>query len=121
MKHVAQIILSTLVALIPGGCTQPHEGAFYSLHNGMTHQQGRDLLGEPSATFYETKESRNEVDNAYKERWQYGANFSTRATGAFFPENAPDRVWVVYFDAEGRVSGFREPVPDESAWRSDVK
>lgn len=121
MKHLAQIILITLMALIPCGCSQPHEGAFHSLHNGMTRQQVRELLGEPSTTFYETEKSRGEVDNVYEERWQYGDNFSTRATGAIFPENAPDRVWVIYFDAQGRVSGFREPLPDEGTWRNDVK
>jgi len=121
MKHVAPILLAALVALALPGCTHQHEGAFPSLHNGMTRQQVRELLGEPSTTFYESEQSRAELENAYQERWQYGDNFSTRATGAFFPENAPDRVWVVYFDADGLVSGFREPMPDEGTWRDDVK
>ncbi|MAB83118.1 MAG: hypothetical protein CMJ24_06745 [Phycisphaerae bacterium] len=115
------ILLTMLLAIPNAGCQQPHEAGFGALHDGMSHQQVRDLLGEPSMTFYASEESRAEVDNAYQERWQYGDNFSTRATGAVFPENAPDRVWVVYFDESGRVSGFREPIPETDNWRSDVK
>lgn len=112
-----------LLATIPGlpfACAQPHEASFGGLRNGMTHEQVRELLGEPTSTFYDSEERRAEADGIYQERWQYGDNFSTRATGAMFPENAPDRVWVVYFE-DGKVSGFREPLPPSDPWRSDVK
>lgn len=79
------------------------------------------MLGEPTTTFYNTAESRAEVGGHYQERWQYGDTISTRATGAFFPEIAPNRVWVVFFDTDGRVTEFREPLPDEFRWEDNVK
>ena len=42
-----------------------------------------------------------------EERWQYGDNLSTLATGAVFPSEAHPRAWVVYFDEKGNVRSFR--------------
>lgn len=113
-------LLATTLMLSPG-CTQRHEASFGGLEQGMTRDQVRELLGAPSTTFYATEELRAEAGGAYRERWQYGDTISTRATGAMFPESAPDRVWVVFFDEEGRVDSFREPHPSQEPWRRDVK
>ena len=117
--HNPIMLLAAALMLLPG-CTQQHEASFDGLHDGMSREQVRELLGEPTSTFYDTEERRAEAGGVYQERWQYGDNFSTRATGAMFPENAPDRVWVVYSE-DGKVSGFREPLPPSDPWRSDVK
>lgn len=38
-----------------------------------------------------------------------------------FPENAPDRVWVIYFDERGTVTSTRTPQFDAAPWNPDVK
>ena len=43
-------------------------------------------------------------------RWQYGDTLSTVTTAAAFPDTVPDRVWVVWFDSEGRVMTWRPPL-----------
>ena len=114
------LLLAAMLMCIPA-CSQRHEASFGGLKQGMTRDQVRELLGDPSTTFYATEELRAEAGGAYRERWQYGDNLSTRATGAVFPESAPDRVWVVEFDEDGRVASFRPPRPSSEPWRNGVK
>ena len=83
----------------------------------MSKDQVRELLGAPSSTFA----AQQEGGITLPERWQYGDTLSTLATGGMFPDHAPGRVWVVYFDDSGRVSSIRTPEPDEQPWRPDVK
>ena len=117
--HILRLLITTL--LLAPACAQRHEASFAGLQPGMTREQVRELLGPPSTTFYDTEVLRAEAGGAYGERWQYGDTISTRATGAMFPESAPDRVWVVFFGPDGRVSSFRGPRPSGEPWRRDVK
>ena len=115
--RIPRFLLVAMLMCIPA-CSQRHEAAFGGLEQGMTRDQVRDLLGPPSTTYYATEDLRVEAGGVYPERWQYGDNISTRATGAMFPESAPDRVWVVVFE-DGRVASFREPRPADDPWRGD--
>lgn len=121
MPRYLQAIQLTLLLALVAGCSNQHETEFGLLHRGMTKAEVLETLGDPTTTYYATDEARAGADGNYPERWQYGDNFSTRATGAVFPENAPSRVWVVYFGADGRVTEFREPMPDDFEWRDHVK
>ena len=100
------------------GCAVRYETGFADLRQGMTEADVRELLGDPSVVVPGMRDEEGVLITG--PRWQYGDNLSTRATGVMFPENAPDRVWVVYFE-DGKVSGFREPLPSSDPWRSDVK
>ena len=74
----------------------------------MTADEVRGLLGEPSVVVPgETGEGGARITGP---RWQYGDNLSTIATAATFPRTVPDRVWVVWFDVDGRVMSRREPL-----------
>lgn len=80
----------------------------------MSEADVRGLLGPPSVTVPGEPEA--EGRPATGPRWQYGDNLSTMATAAAFPRTVPARVWVVWFDPEGRVISWRRP---ERAWGID--
>ena len=87
------------------GCESRYQENWERLKPGMTKVQVEDLLGEPSSR-YEPRTDNGRVVIA-EERWQYGDNLSTLATGAVFPSEAHPRAWVVYFDDKGQVKSFR--------------
>jgi outer membrane protein assembly factor BamE (lipoprotein component of BamABCDE complex) len=94
-----------LAVLLPCACESRHQENWDRLKVGMTRVQVEDLLGEPSSR-YEPRTENGKVI-VPEERWQYGDNLSTLATGVVFPTDADARAWAVYFDADGRVSRFR--------------
>ena len=109
------LLLLSFLALL--SCSSQHVQEFHLAHEGMSRSEVRELLGTPSSTFTASKE-----DGIFtKERWQYGDTLSTHATGILFPVDAPGRVWVVYFDSNGRVSDIRKPQDDQQPWRPHVK
>ena len=65
---------------------------------------GASGLGEGTARMLAAKGGKVVIA---EERWQYGDNLSTLATGAVFPSEAHPRAWVVYFDEKGNVRSFR--------------
>ena len=119
-RSVLLFLLMGLMAALQS-CSNQHIDGFHQAEKGMSKAQIRDLLGEPSSIYFDTEEQKMEVGGHWPERWQYGDTLSTQATGALFPENAPDRVWVIYFDSDGTVSSMRPPVESVEAWRPDVK
>ncbi len=97
-----------LVGLVPAACAPPHESSFGLLQAGMSEAEVCDLLGDPSVVVpAETGEDGAVIAGP---RWQYGDTLSTMATAGTFPGTVPDRVWVVWFDADGRVLTWRPPV-----------
>jgi SmpA / OmlA family len=98
-------VVLALVALVTLACESRHQENWSRLKPGMTKTQVEDLLGEPSSR-YEPRTEDGKVIVA-EERWQYGDNLSTLATGAMFPSEAHPRAWVVYFDDKGQVTTFR--------------
>jgi outer membrane protein assembly factor BamE (lipoprotein component of BamABCDE complex) len=91
--------------LLLSACESRHQENWGRLKVGMTRMQVEDMLGEPSSR-YEPRTENGKVI-VPEERWQYGDNLSTLATGVVFPSDADARAWAVYFDADGRVSRFR--------------
>ena len=102
-------------------CSARHAEQFHLVDEGMSRNEVTELLGPPSTIYFDEPNDRQASGGHWPERWQYGDNFSTRATGMLFPENAPNRVWVIYFDEQGLVTSTRTPQPDMDAWRSDIK
>jgi hypothetical protein len=90
------------------GCSPPHESGFGLLQSGMSETQVRELLGSPSVVV--PAETGDDGAVIAGPRWQYGDTLSTMTTAATFPATVPDRVWVVWFDAEGRVMTWRPPL-----------
>ena len=87
-------------------CESRYQENWDRLKPGMTKVQVEDLLGKPSSR-YEPRSDNGKVIVA-EERWQYGDNLSTLATGALFPAEAHPRAWVVSFDEKGQVRDFRK-------------
>lgn len=100
------LVLTGLLLL--AACESQHETNWGNLKQGMSKDEVSQLLGEPSSRV-DARRQGNDIVVAF-DRWQYGDNLSTLATGVVFPGEAPDRVWAVYFDEEGRVIDFRPPV-----------
>lgn len=107
MRAIATVMLLATLAFVCG-CEQQYQENWDRLHEGMNKTEVEDLLGKPSSKI-DARRTGNDVDVAF-DRWQYGDNLSTLATGALFPGEAPDRVWVVYFDDRGLVIESRRPV-----------
>jgi len=84
------------------GCETKYQDNWGKVHTGMTKQEVEALLGEPSSK-YTAKEVDGEVIIP-EDRWQYGDNLSTLATGALFPSQAHPRAWAISFGPSGRVS-----------------
>jgi len=112
-------LLAGCMAVLPC-CSAQHAQQFHLVDKGMTRTEVRAILGPPSTSYFDEPNTLRGADAHWPERWQYGDNFSTRATGMLFPENAPEQVWVVYFDEQGLVTGTRTPSRTDQ-WRPDVK
>lgn len=109
MRRAASILLRCVlptavlapVAMLPlGGCAPLCETNFSSVHRGMTKDEVRDLLGKPSSTWTEDEGI---------ERWQWGDNLSSLATGGVFGQADTSRVWAVWFSREGTVTDATAP------------
>ncbi len=102
------LVLGLLVSLV--GCGSPGTAQFEALATGMSEEEVRGLLGDPTVVV----PARFDEDGVAigGPRWQYGDTLSTMTTAAAFPDTIPDRVWVVWFDPEGRVMTWRSPVEE---------
>ena len=94
------------------GCNSPSSDTWGGVSSGMTQAEVTDLLGEPSSRHAVPVDLRD--TRQYVAWWQYGDRLSTLATSAVFSDLPDERVWVVYFDAEGRVVETREPTESPS-------
>jgi len=101
-------LLALFGLFLLAACEAQHETNWSHLQQGMSKDEVTQLLGEPSSRV-DARRQGNDIVVAF-DRWQYGDNLSTIATGVVFPGEAPDRVWAVYFDEDGRVIDFRQPI-----------
>ena len=98
--------------LVLGGCQITSKERFSQLHAGMSESEVVALLGEPSSK--QPAAHGRDGTVAIPAFWQYGDNLSTLVSGAVFKDQpASERVWAVYFDAEGRVSSWQRPAWDQ--------
>ncbi|MCH2144591.1 MAG: outer membrane protein assembly factor BamE [Phycisphaerales bacterium] len=88
-------------------CTTERIDHFSDIELGMSRAEVRDLIGDPSSTY--ERESGPDGGLLRLERWQYGDNLSSLATGAVFSQFPTTNVWVVYFDESGRVVELGTP------------
>jgi outer membrane protein assembly factor BamE (lipoprotein component of BamABCDE complex) len=86
------------------GCAARAEEHFGSMRSGMTKTEVEELLGAPSS-----KWTSERPGDEGAERWHYGDNLSSLATSGVFREADTDRVYVVWFDANGQVTTFSRP------------
>ena len=101
------ILLTTLLVLTLGSCVSVDKGRFDAVEIGMSKDQVRETLGQPSSTYQRQSDASGRVLRL--ERWQYGDTLSTLATGAVFSRHPDRHVWVVYFDVNDQVSNVSEP------------
>ena len=112
MRHDSRVCGAARAAIVAAvaiiAACGPSRTQFAGLRAGMDKSQVIALLGEPSSRYAAIPASTD--GPAREERWQFGDNLSSLATSATFADqDAPDNVWVVYFDADGRVSRWRPP------------
>ena len=94
------LIVASMVA-----CESLHQENWGRLKPGMTKSQVEELLGAPSSRYEPRSEGGQVV--VEQERWQWGDNLSSLATGAMFPGEPHPHAWVVWFDEKGRVATFQ--------------
>ena len=108
----SRLLFALLLGFLPilggTGCDSAVKSGFSSVSAGMTEAEVRGLLGDPSVVV--PGETGTGGAKLTGPRWQYGDNLSTITTAATFPRTVPDRVWVVWFDVDGRVASWREPL-----------
>lgn len=103
--------VALFMVLVLAGCQIPAAGKFEQMRKGMTESEVVALLGEPSSKARAQLSKSGQVD--VPAHWQYGDNLSTFATDAMFQDQPPsDRVWVVFFDADGKTTTWQKPAWD---------
>lgn len=110
-RLLATVAFSLLGVL--GGCASGVRAHFQELRVGLTTTEVEALLGRPSIVI--PPEVAEDGTVLAGPRWQYGDNLSTTTTAAAFPRTVPDRVWVVWFDPEERVSSWRPPIVEATS------
>ena len=100
------------LAFILTACQIPEAGKFEQLHKGMSESEVISLLGEPSSRSpAQLNKSGQVVGQA---SWQYGDNLSTLSSNAMFKDQPPsDRVWVIFFDGDGKTTSWQKPAWDQ--------
>jgi outer membrane protein assembly factor BamE (lipoprotein component of BamABCDE complex) len=92
--------------LLPA-CATDKIDRFSEVHEGMSQDEVRAILGNPSSTYTREVDERGRVVRL--SRWQYGDSPGTLATGALFSEHPSERVWAVYFGEDEKVLDVAEP------------
>lgn len=100
-----------VIVLLLASCNRPTVERFGAVQPGMTKDEVTAILGAPSST--QRLPESMAAQAGYVDRWHYGDSLSSLASNAISPDAADDRVFVVFFDAEGRVVRVREPAPME--------
>jgi hypothetical protein len=86
-------LLSALLLLALASCVSVDKVRFESVEIGMSKDQVREILGQPSSTYQRETDASGRMLRL--ERWQYGDTLSTLATGAVFSRHPDRHVWVV--------------------------
>lgn len=89
---------------IPSGCATQCQENFGAVREGMSKAEVETLLGAPSSRW-----PGDGPGEEGRERWQYGDNLSSLATGGLFREPDTSRVYAVWFDEKGNVVSFSQP------------
>jgi hypothetical protein len=107
LGRAARSLALAAALLGAAACESQYQDNWSKVRLGMTKEQVEALLGKPSSTYAARTEDGKVV--VAEDRWQYGDNLSTLATGAMFPAEAHPRAWAIKFDAAGRVSSIQVP------------
>ena len=103
--------------LLLASCQPQARPGFNEVETGMSREQVRALLGPPSSTFQRQTDEQGRLLRS--ERWQYGDNLSTVATGILYSDLPDVSVYAIFFDEEGRVVLIQEPLPIDESSSSD--
>ncbi|MEC7351570.1 MAG: outer membrane protein assembly factor BamE, partial [Planctomycetota bacterium] len=101
LPSTGQIALLAALVLPGGGCRSVSQPGFDAVRPGQTRAEVRELMGRPSSTFERVTAADGSIIRL--ERWQYGDNASSMATGLVYPDLPSESVWAVFFDEDGRV------------------
>ena len=105
MTRNLSLVLPLMV--IASACSTGKIDRFSEVHEGMSRDEVRGILGTPSSTFSREVDEHGRVVRL--DRWQYGDTPGTFATGALFSDHPSNRVWAIYFDEQGKVIDVVEP------------
>ncbi len=94
-----------LLLVAATGCESQYQENWGRLKPGLSREQVEHLLGPPSSRYEPRSEDGKTV--VERERWQYGDNLSSLATGAMFPGEPHPHAWVVWFDERGQVAAYQ--------------
>ena len=97
-------------------CQTPEPAAFAQVHRGMSKSQVTKLLGTPSSQWEPLPPRKGDPEPNWSVRWHYGDSLSTTASTALGPDIAPDAVWVVVFDHDGKVLEHRPPIKVDNSF-----
>jgi outer membrane protein assembly factor BamE (lipoprotein component of BamABCDE complex) len=112
MRIVTLMSLLLLAAL--AGCGSPQYAANWGdLRSGMTSAEVERILGEPSSR---SSISRHD-GGIIRQRWEYGESSGPSVRGVRL--ESPGDVFIVDFDGDGRVTGFRRPETGRHADRTN--
>ena len=107
---LSALALLALVAL--SGCQARPPATFSLVELGMTQNQVRDVLGQPSNTISAPALTPGDAAMPWTTRWQWGDTLSTSATSALFPDQPPSsRLGAVWFNDAGHVVAVQIPDP----------
>lgn len=105
------LMVGPVMLIFLASCRTPNAQNFSQLKIGMDKDEVLDLLGPPSSKWTPAaSDDEQDPPSEWSARWQYGDCLSSAASTAIAPDIAPDRVWVVRFDEDDRVIGFRTPI-----------
>lgn len=111
-KEIAQAIMK------PHPMREVNEEGWERLEIGMTKEQVIELLGESPFQNTKSRTNYNEYTKDYEyiekgvyklDYWEYNYSY-----GLLSPSHHP-KAYVVYFDENGKVSGFREPIQESGS------
>jgi hypothetical protein len=108
-----RLSLLAISSIVLSGCMARVQQGFDGVHPGMTSEEVQIELGEPSVRIPPRLDEQGTIIDGG--RWQYADNLSSLTNATAFPEYVPDRVWVVWFDVDGRVQRTRRPIRVEEA------
>ena len=109
LKLQCLTILLLVAPVFIAGCNSRVQDNFNRIRIGDSSIEVVDLIGEPSSRIVIDTRLREDGDIDYSQRWQWGDNLSTLATGVAFPLTVPDRVWAIFFDQDLQVLRTSEP------------
>ena len=104
------LMVGPVMLVFLASCRTPNAQNFSQLKIGMDKDEVLDLLGPPSSKWTQQQRTTSRTRHQSGPLDGSTGTASVRQHQPPSPDIAPDRVWVVRFDEDDRVIGFRTPI-----------